>query len=62
MLVKLYILVWIVGLLAAAAFYLTGYLGSVTQIVFGFLTFTAVFMGMIAVLPFWTTHHAPTKM
>ena len=62
MFVKLYLLVWILGLLTAAAFYLTGNLGAVTQIVFGFLTFTVVFMGRIAVLPFWATHHAPTKM
>lgn len=62
MFVKLYFLVWALGLLTAAAFYLTGYLGSVTQVVFGFLTFTAVFMGMLAVLPFWATHHRATKI
>ena len=61
MLVKIYFLVCALGLLTAAVFYFTGNLNPMMQIVFGFLTFSIVFMGMISVLPFWSTHHLPSK-
>jgi len=61
MLVKIYFLVCALGLLTAAAFYLTGNLSSMMRIVFGFLTFSVVFMGMLSVLPFWSTHHSLPK-
>ena len=58
---KIYGLIWIVGLLAAGALYLTGNLNPVMTVVFGFLTFGAVFMGMISVLPSTVVHHGPEK-
>ncbi len=61
MLVKIYFLICALGLLAAAALYVTGNLNPILQVVFGFLSVIAVFMGIIAVLPFWSTHHSPPK-
>ena len=61
MLLKIYGLIWVLGLLAVGVFYLSGNLNPLIQIVFGFLTFGAIFMGMIAVLPFAVTHRSPTK-
>lgn len=58
MLVKIYAYTWIVGLAAAGLFYLTGNFTPIVEVVFGFLTFAAIFMGMISVLPFWATHHS----
>lgn len=50
MIVKVYALIWILGALAAAALYLTGFFTPVVSVLFGFLSFGAVFMGMIGVL------------
>ena len=61
MLLKIYALVWVIGLLAVGFVYFTGNLTPVMQIVFGFLTFGTIFMGMIAVLPFVSTHQSPSK-
>ena len=61
MILKIYALVWVLGILAAGIFYITGNLTPEWQVVFGFLTFGAVFMGMIGVLPSITTHHPPVK-
>jgi hypothetical protein len=47
--------------LAAGILYLTGNLTPLMQIIFGFLSFGAIFMGMISVLPFVATHHSPSK-
>lgn len=60
MIVKVYALIWVLGLMAAGILYLTGNLTPVWQVVFGFLTFGMIFMGMISVLPA-VTHHEPTK-
>lgn len=61
MLLKIYGLIWVLGLLAVAVFYLSGNLNPVMQIVFGFLSFGAIFMGILVVLPFTVTHQSPTK-
>lgn len=61
MLIKIYLLICALGLLTAAVFYLTGNLNPTMQIVFGFLSVSAVFMGLLSVLPFWSTHHSPPK-
>jgi hypothetical protein len=61
MIIKIYILIWVLGLAAAGIFYLTGNLTPLMQIVFGFLTFGMIFMGMISILPFEVTHHSPSK-
>lgn len=51
MLTKLYFLVWVIGIAAVAATYLTGNMTPAAAVFFGFLSFGAVFMGMIGVLP-----------
>lgn len=51
MLTKLYVLVWVIGIFAAAATYLTGNMTPEAAVFFGFLSFGAVFMGVIGVLP-----------
>lgn len=61
MVVKIYGLVWLLGLLAVGITYFTGFLNSEMVILFGFLSFGAIFMGMIGVLPLISTHHAPPK-
>ena len=61
MVVKIYALIWILGALAAGVLFLTGNFTAYVNILFGFLSFGAIFMGMIAVLPLTETHHAPPK-
>ena len=61
MIVKIYALIWVLGLIAAALFYMTGNLGPVPMVVFGFLTFGTIFMGMIGVLPMTVTHNEAVK-
>jgi len=61
MIVKIYALIWVLGLLTAVAFYLTGNLGPIMTVLFGFLTFGAVFMGMMGVLPETVVHNSATK-
>jgi hypothetical protein len=51
MMVKLYALVWLVGILAVAATYLTGNMTPEVTVFFGFLSFGAIFMGIMGVLP-----------
>jgi hypothetical protein len=60
MLVKIYAMIWVLGLLMVGAFYFTGNLGPVMKVVFGFLTFGAVFLGMMNILPD-TVAHRPAK-
>lgn len=61
MLVKLYWLMWLLGILAVGIFYMTGNFTMTVAIVFGFLSFGAIFMGIIGVLPISETHNSPTK-
>lgn len=61
MVVKIYGLVWLLGFLAVGLTYLTGNLNPIMIVLFGFLSFGAIFMGMIAVLPLISTHQKPTK-
>lgn len=60
MIVKIYALIWLLGILAVGVMYFTGNFTPVVAIIFGFLSFGAIFMGIISVLPS-TIHHAPTK-
>lgn len=61
MIVKIYALIWVLGLLAVGAFYFTGNLGPIMKVVFGFLSFGTIFMGMIAVLPLTEVQHSPFR-
>lgn len=56
--VKIYALFWFLGIAVAAVFYLSGNLSPVMKVVFGFLTFGTVFMGMMGVLPATVAHPA----
>jgi hypothetical protein len=57
MLVKLYALIWVLGLLAVGIFYFTGNFTLPVAIVFGFLSFGAIFMGIMGILPETVSHH-----
>ena len=61
MIVKIYAAIWLLGILAVALAYIGGYFTPVVAIVFGFLSFGAVFMGMIGVLPIAVTHRPSEK-
>jgi hypothetical protein len=60
MVIKIYVLLWVVGLVAAGVCYLTGNMTPLMQIVFGFLTFSMLYLGIISVIP-GTVFHAPEK-
>lgn len=61
MIVKIYALIWALGILAVGLFYLTGNFTPFVAVVFGFLSFGAIFMGMMSVLPSTTAHHSSSK-
>ena len=61
MVVKIYALVWLLGLLAVGITYLTGNLNPLMVVLFGFLSFGAIFMGMMCVLPLTVANHSPSK-
>ncbi len=51
MMLKLYALLWAIGIAVAAAVYLTGYMSPEAAVFFGFLSFGMIFMGIMGVLP-----------
>ncbi|HEX8268231.1 MAG TPA: hypothetical protein VF596_22725 [Pyrinomonadaceae bacterium] len=61
MIVKIYGLVWLLGVLAVGVLYLTGNFTPSVSVLFGFLSFGAIFLGMIGVLPLTVAHPAPDK-
>ncbi len=61
MIVKIYALIWVLGLLAVGGFYMTGNLTPLMQVVFGFLSFGAIFLGMMNVLPEAVVHNHAQK-
>jgi zinc transporter ZupT len=60
MILKIYGSIWALGLVLAAVLYFTGNLTPIMHVVFGFLSFGAIFMGLLAVLPA-TEFHGPTE-
>ncbi len=56
MLTKIYTGLWIVVALTAGVTYLSGNLNMFVAVVFGFICFGMVFMGMMSVLPSTVTH------
>lgn len=56
---KLYAIVWMVVLAAAGVFLAAGLMTPVVGVVFGFIAFGLVFMGMMSVLPATVGHNAP---
>ena len=61
MLVKVYWMTWGVIGLAALLLFAAGSFTMLTSVVFGFIAFGMIFMGMIAVLPVMASHPAPPK-
>lgn len=59
MVVKIYCLIWALGIISVAAFYLTGNFNQFTAIIFGFLSFMALFMGIFSVLASTVETHSP---
>lgn len=59
MLTKIYTGLWIVVALTAGVTYLSGNLNMLVAVVFGFICFGMVFMGMMSVLPSTVTHSRP---
>ena len=53
MLIMIYVLIWLLTAASAGLLYFTGNFNELTTTVFGFIFSTLVFMGMIAVLPWW---------
>lgn len=51
MLTKVYFALWGLIVLAAIGFFVTGNLTPMVEVVFGFIAFGMVFMGIISVLP-----------
>ncbi|MBK6723344.1 MAG: hypothetical protein IPO41_11945 [Acidobacteria bacterium] len=49
--VKAYFEMWALGIIAVGALYLAGLFTPVVAVVFGFMSFGAIFMGMMNVLP-----------
>ncbi len=61
MIVKIYAVIWFLGFLAVGFTYFTGNLNSVMIVLFGFLSFGAIFMGMMNVLPEVAVHSPANK-
>jgi len=61
MLVKVYWMTWGVVGLAALLLFAAGSFTTMTGVVFGFIAFGMVFMGMMGVLPVMVSHPAPPK-
>lgn len=61
MVLKIYGLFWAVGALAVAAIYLTGNFNWIANLTFGFLSFSALYLGLIMVMPLAFAPHAPKK-
>ena len=53
MVILIYALIWLITAASAGLLYFTGNFSELTMTVFGFIFSTLVFMGIIAVLPWW---------
>lgn len=61
MVVRLYEALWGLVLLAAAVIYLTSGFDAKTAVVFGFICFGLIYMGMMGVLPISANRHVHPK-
>lgn len=61
MFAKIYGLIWLVVAIVAAGLYVVGAFSMLTAVVFGFICFGLVFMGMMCVLPFTVAHPASVQ-
>ena len=61
MILKIYAIIWAFIAAMAGMLFLTGNFSEMTLVVFGFIGFGMIFMGMIGVLPSTVAHPAPAK-
>jgi hypothetical protein len=61
MIVKIYALIWAFGALTAGTLFLTGSFTPTVNVLFGFLSFGAIFLGMLSVLPLTVVPHPAKK-
>ncbi len=61
MIVQIYGLIWALGVLAVGVLYVTGNFTPSVSVLFGFLSFGAIFMGMLGVLPLTVVPHSANK-
>ena len=61
MIVKIYAFIWILGALAAGILYISGNFTPMINVLFGFLSFGAIFLGMLSVLPITEVPHSAEK-
>ncbi len=61
MIVKIYGMIWAFIAMAAAVTFLMGNFTELTAVVFGFISFGMIFMGMMGVLPSTLANHTPMK-
>lgn len=61
MVLKGYIAIWALGIIAAAVVYFTGNLTPFMKVLFGFFTFGAIFLGFLSVIPSTVFHGEPKK-
>ncbi len=54
-------MIWTVIATAATVVFLTGNFTQLTSVVFGFIGFGMIFMGIMGVLPATFSHHTPVK-
>lgn len=60
MVLKIYALIWLLGVTAAGLIYLTGNMSPFLKVLFGLFTFGALFLGFLSVIPS-VIFHAPDK-
>lgn len=58
---KIYAAVWLLGIATVLITFLTGNFTPPVAVFFGFLSFGAIFMGMMGVLPMTVSHRADHK-
>jgi len=61
MVIIIYALIWLLTTASAGLLYFTGNFNELTMTVFGFIFSTLVFMGILAVLPWWVDKHYSPK-
>lgn len=61
MVIRIYALIWLLAAASAGFLYLAGFFNELTLTVFGFIFSTLVFMGLVAVVPWWIDKHHSWK-
>jgi hypothetical protein len=59
--VRIYGLIWLFVIAAAALLYLIGFLSPIVVILFGKVVMGLVFIGIIGILPMWAVHQSSSK-